>query len=336
VAARIVPAAHGNDGGGSLRIPASCCGLFAVKPSRGRVTLGPHHGQLLSGLAVEGGVTRSVRDSAALLDAIAGSAPGDPCAAPPRSRPFLDEVGAPPGALRIAVTRRPLFARGMHPECVAAVEAAARLLAELGHEVEEAHPDLSAEPLLRAYLVALSAQTALDVAQGARALGRRPRAGELEPETAALVAAGHRLGAWELASAEAEMHRAVRALAAFHEKYDLLVTATMAQPPQRIGALAPRAHERLGLRAVTWLRSRALLDALFDAIATRSFDATGNTKLFNQTGQPAMSLPLHMTADGLPVGVQVAARFADEATLFRLAAQVEAARPWAERRPPGI
>jgi len=334
VAARIVPAAHGNDGGGSLRIPASCCGLFALKASRGRVSLGPVHGPLLSGLVVEGVLSRSVRDSATLLDVLSGPSPGDPYAAPAPVRPFLSEVGAPLAPLRVAVTRRSLFARSTHPECAAAVEKAARLLTDLGHDVEEAHPDVAVEPLLRAYLVALAAQVGADLARAAAALGRRPRARELEPETAVLAAAGRRLSASELVTAEAEMHRAARAMAAFHATHDLLVTPTLAQPPLRVGALALRPPERLALRVAARFPARWLIDALFEAVAARSFDATGNTMLFNQTGQPAMSVPLHVSADGLPVGVQVVARFGEEATLFRLAAQLEAAAPWAGRIPP--
>ncbi len=336
VAARIVPAAHGNDGGGSLRIPASCCGVFALKSSRGRVSLGPAFGSIMSGLVVEGAISRTVRDSAALLDVLAGPAPGDPHAAPPPARPFLQEVGAPPGRLRIAVTRLPLFARATHPECAEAVERAARLLAELGHDVVEAHPDIAREPLMRAYLVALAAQVAADLQLAATHLGRPPRAHELEPETALLAAAGRSLSACELVRAEAEMHRAARALGAFHQGHDLLVTPTMAQPPLRIGAVRLQGVERLAVRAIARLPVRKVLEAAFDALAARSFDATGNTMLFNQTGQPAMSVPLHFTSSGLPVGVQVVARFGEEATLLRLAAQLEAARPWAGRAPAGL
>jgi amidase len=236
----------------------------------------------------------------------------------------------------VAVTRRSLFARSTHPECAAAVERTARLLSDLGHHVQEAHPDVAVEPLTRAYLVALSAQVAADLARAAAALGRKPRARELEPETALLAAAGRRLSASELVAAEAEMHRASRSMAAFHASHDVLVTPTLAQPPLPIGALALRPVERLGLRTVARFPARVLLDALFDAIAPRSFDATGNTMLFNQTGQPAMSVPLHLSAAGLPIGVQIVARFGEEATLFRLAAQLEAAQPWAGRVPPTI
>jgi amidase len=334
VAARIVPAAHGNDGGGSLRIPASCCGAFALKASRGRVSWGPLHGPLLSGMATQGVLTRSVRDSAALLDVLAGACPGDPYAAPPPARPFLSEVGAPPGRLRVAVTRRSLFARATHRDCAEAVERAALLLTELGHDVQEAHPDIAREPLIRAHLVAVAAQVAADLHRAAALVGRGPRASELEPETATLAAAGRTLSAGALVCAEAEMHRAARAMAAFHASYDVLVTPTLAQPPQRIGALALGPAERAALRAAAALPVQRVFDALFDAFAPRTFDVTGNTMLFNQTGQPAMSVPLHVSAEGLPVGVQVAARFGEEATLLRLAAQLEEARPWAGRLPP--
>ncbi|MFY3742300.1 amidase [Anaeromyxobacter sp. Red801] len=333
VAARIVPAAHGNDGGGSLRIPASVCGLFALKATRGRVTLAPAFGEALGGFAVEGVLTRSVRDSAALLDAIDGPAPGDPYAAPPKARPFLAEVGAPPGRLRIAFTREGLFARSTDPDCAAAVDAAARLLADLGHELVEARPEFPRDALARAYLVTLAAQTAADVELAARHVGRRPRGGDLEPETAALAAGGRALSAQDLVLARVELERASRGVAAFFEQHDALLTPTLARPPVRVGALAARSHERLALRFVARLGSRRLLERLFDELGSRSFDATGNTMLFNQTGQPAMSLPLHFSRDGLPIGVQVVGRFGDEAALFRLAAQVEDAAPWGDRAP---
>jgi amidase len=335
VAARIVPAAHGNDGGGSLRIPASACGVFALKATRGRVSFGPVIGEAWSGLSTEGALTRSVRDSAALLDLVAGGAPGDPYAAPQPARPFLEEVGTPPGRLRVAFTTEPMFGRSTSAECRAAVHEAARLLADLGHEVVEARPTFSREALVHAFLVVLSASVAADVAAAARATGRRPGPDNLEPETWALAAGGEALTALDLTLAQQEAQRAARGIAAFFATHDVLVTATMAQPPLPLAALASNPLERLGLRAVARLRSRALLDRLFVEIGARTFEATGNTMIWNQTGQPAMSVPLHVTARGLPVGVQLTARFGDEATLFRLAAQLEAARPWSERTPPG-
>lgn len=335
VAARIVPAAHGNDGGGSIRIPASASGLFGLKATRGRVSLAPAFGEVMAGYVSEGVLTRSVRDAAAFLDLLAGPVAGDPYAAPPPARPFSEEVGAPPGRLRIAFTTASLFGtRPVDPECAAAVDGAARLLAELGHEVVEARPAFPRDALVRAYLVALSAQVAADVEFAAAALGRKPGARTLEPETWVLAAAGRLLSAAELAESAAEVQRASRGIAGFFEAHDVLVTPTMSKPPQRIGALASRRWERIALRAFARAPTRRALEYLFAQIPARSFDATGNTMLFNQTGQPAASVPLHWTAGGLPVGVQLAGRFGDEATLLRLASQLERARPWADRLPP--
>lgn len=337
VAARIVPAAHGNDGGGSLRIPASACGIFGVKPTRGRISLAPALGEYFAGLAVEGVVTRSVRDAAALLDVLAGPAPGDPYVAPAPERPFSAEVGAPPGRLRVAVTTESFFGKTTAPECRDATLEAARLLASLGHEVVEARPALPREPLVRAYLVALAGAVAADVEQGARATGRRPGPDLLEPETWALAAAGATmLSAQELVLAEREMQRAARTVGAFFGAHDVLLTPTLAQPPLPLGEFAAKnAAERLGLRVVARLRSRRLLDRFFEEVGGRGFEATGYTMPFNQAGVPAVSVPLAWSG-GLPIGVQLVARYGDEATLFRLAAQLEQARPWADRRPPGL
>ncbi|HEX9308787.1 MAG TPA: amidase [Anaeromyxobacter sp.] len=336
IAGRIVPAAHGNDGGGSLRIPASACGIFGLKPTRGRVSVAPRFGEVFSGLAIDGALSRSVRDSAAILDVLAGPVPGDPYAAPPPARPFSAEVGAPPGRLRIAVTHESFFGKTTAPECREAVLDAARLLASLGHEVVEARPPFSRDALVHAYIVALAATTAADVELAARATGRRPGPGLLEPETWALVAGGEVLSAKDLVLAEYEMQRAARAIAGFFEAHDVLLTPTLAHPPLPLGAVAATPLERLALRVLARVRSRALLEKFFAEVSGRSFEATGYTMPFNQTGQPAMSVPLHWTADGTPIGVQAVARFGDEATLFRLAAQLEQARPWADRMPPGI
>jgi amidase len=333
VAARIVPAAHGNDAGGSLRIPASACGIFGLKPTRGRVSLAPRYGENQSGLTVEGVMTRSVRDAAALLDVLAGTAPGDPYGAPAPARPFFSEVGAPPGRLRVAVTTEPFFSRTTAPECRDATLEAARLLASLGHEVVEARPPLARDALVHAYVVALAAAVSAEVEAAARATGRKPGPENLEPETWALAAGGATLPARDLVLAEQEMQRWSRDLAAFFQDHDVLVTPTMAKPPLPIGALAAGALERLGLRAVARLRSRRLLERLFDEIGGRAFEATGYTMAFNQAGVPAVSVPLAWSG-GLPIGVQLVARAGDEATLFRLSAQLEQARPWAGRLPP--
>jgi amidase len=334
VAARIVPAAHGNDGGGSLRIPASACGVFALKPTRGRVTLAPELGEEWSGLVSTGVLTRSVRDSAALLDAIAGPAPGDPHFAPPPSRPYLEETRTPPGRLRVAFSAEPLYGRTTHPECRAAVEDAARLLESLGHEVVEARPEFPRDALVHAYLVAVAASTAADVELAARATGRLPGPHNLELETWALASGGRILDAVDVALARQDVERAARGIGAFFERHDVFVTPTTAHPALPIGANALRPLERIAIRAISRLGSRALLERLLGEISSRIFEVTANTMLFNQTGQPAMSVPLHWTREGLPVGVQIAGRFGDETTLFRLAAQLEAARPWADKAPP--
>lgn len=336
VAARIVPAAHGNDGGGSIRIPASHCALFGMKPTRGRVSLAPDAGEAWMGFASEGVLTRSVRDTALLLDVLAGPVAGDPYAAPPQARPFSEEVGAAPGRLRVAFTDRSLFGHGTDPECRAAVRGAARLLADLGHEVEEACPVIRRDEMVLAYLQVVAASVASSVDLAARRTGRRPGFGTLEAETQALAAAGRAFSAGELVGAVASIQAMGRDMAAFFGAHDVLLTPTVASPPSRVGSLQATRWERLALRFAAGLRARPLMDRLLAQVGDRSFDATGFTMPFNQTGQPAMSVPFHFTPDGLPIGVQVVGRFGDEATLFRLASQLEAARPWGARLPPGV
>ncbi|MCA0239852.1 MAG: amidase [Proteobacteria bacterium] len=312
VAAGLVPAAHATDGGGSIRIPASACGLFGLKPTRARITAGPEGGEGLSGLAVQHVVSRSVRDSAALLDATAGPLPGDPYTAPPPRRPWLAEVGADPGRLRIAFARRAPGGVPLHPHCVAAVDDAAALCRSLGHEVEEASPDFDAEALARAFRQAFAANTDANIRRATG--GARPRPDQVEPLSAALAEEGRRLSAADLVAALHAMHRQGRRLAAFFERYDAWLTPTLAQPPLPIGHFDIRSSD---------------VDAWFDRLlAFLPF-----TYPFNASGQPAASLPLFWSPDGLPIGVQFAARAGDEALLFRLAGQLERARPWFGRRP---
>lgn len=335
VAARIVPAAHANDGGGSIRIPASHGGLVGLKPTRGRVSLAPDLGESWLGLVAEGVVTRTVRDTAALLDVLAGHAPGDPFELAPPTRPYLEEVGAPPGRLRVAFTSGSFFGHATSPEARAAVEDAARLLAALGHEVEEARPPFDRERMVLAYLHVVAASVASEVDELARRTGRRPSWRTLEPETMGLAAAGRTLSASELIDDLEAMRVMARGVAAFMGRHDLLLTPTVAQPPVEVGSLRPRPAERAALRVACATGLRAVLDQLFKQVGDRSFDATGFTMPFNQTGQPAVSVPLHWTAEGLPLGVQLVARFGEEATLLRVASQLEAARPWAARAPAG-
>ncbi len=314
VAAGLVPMAHANDGGGSIRIPASCCGLFGLKPTRARNPLGPHYGDLFSGLVVEHAVTRSVRDSAALLDATSGPEAGDPYWAPPAARPFLDEVGADPGRLRIAFTTRAASGAPIHADCVRAVEEAARLCASLGHEVIEGAPEVDGEVFERAFITLWSSGCAWTIDDWARRIGRPARPEEFEPLTWMLAESGRANSGAAYLLALQDLQRLARGVARFFERHHCWLTPTVAEPPLPLGSFDATPDDPLhGLR-----RSAAFVPF---------------TPIANVTGQPAMSVPLSWNAGGLPVGVHFVGRFGDEATLFRLAAQLEAARPWAHRRP---
>ena len=338
VAARLVPVASGGDGGGSIRIPASCCGLFGLKPSRGMTPTGPEFGELWHGFVVEHVLSRSVRDSAALLDATAGADPGAPYAAPARARAFLDEVRTDPGVLRIAFTRQALFGGRIDGDCIAGLEATAHLLESLGHRVEEATPPVDGEACALAFLTVIATELRSEIELIAQLAGRRPRAGDFEPATYSLSLLGRATGAVEYANAVRTLQQAARRMAPFFEQHDLLLTPTLATPPARIGSLQPTAAETRAMRAVNAVNGGALLKALGVArqLAAKTFEYIPNTALFNATGQPAMSVPLHWNAAGLPIGMQFVARLGDEATLLRLAGQLELARPWFERVPPGF
>lgn len=315
VAAGIVPFAHANDGGGSIRIPAACCGLFGLKPTRGRNPLGPHFGDIYSGLVVEHAVTRSVRDSATLLDATAGYDVGDPYIAPVPVRSFAEEVVLPPGKLRIAFSTQAHTGVPVHPDCVAAVEATAQLCAELGHEVTEAAPQLHAEMLSKAFFTIWAAGCAWTIDSYAFAVGRPPADEEIEPLTRVMIALGRKRSAPEYLLAVQTLQIFARRIAQFMQSYDLFLTPVLAEPPVPLGTFDPTPDDAM-------------------AGMKRSGAFAPFTALQNMTGQPAMSVPLHWNAAGLPIGVQFAARYGDEATLFRLAAQLEAARPWADKHPP--
>ena len=333
VAARAVPLGHGGDGGGSLRIPASHCGLVGFKTTRGRVTLAPDFGESWGGYVSWGCLTRSVRDAAALVDVMAGPAEGDPYAVPPLERPLAAEVGAPPGKLRVAFTAGSLFGKETHPEARAAVESAARLLAGLGHEVEEARPDFDRGRQVRAYLTQTAASIASEVEEMGGWVGRKPAPRYFEPATWFLYQLGRKLSASELQTARDAAQAAGRALASFFARYDLFVTPTVAYPPVRLGQLALKPLEAAALAVLRAVPVGAAMRAILAQLGETSLEQTPNTQLFNQTGQPAISLPLHQTPEGLPVGVQFAARYAEDALLVRVASQLEAARPWKDRLP---
>jgi len=318
VAARIVPWAHANDGGGSIRIPASCCGLVGVKPSRGRVSLGPDFGEAVLGFAIEHVVTRTVRDSAAMLDAVQGAAVGDPYVIAPPARPYLEEVSTPPGKLKIAFTTTGWDGTKAAPDCVKAVEDTARLLESLGHKLTEAAPKVDYAALLAACLPAWTGWVASAV-EGARLLlGRTPTQENLEATSWACYQHGLKhVSGLDVLSSLAVFNQVSRGVGAFMQDYDVLLCPTLCAPPVDLGVY--NANDP-SLDAKGWI------DKLFHGLALF-------TGLFNTTGQPAVSLPLHQTAAGLPVGVHFAGRFGDEATLFRLAGQLEQARPWIQRTP---
>ncbi|RJP73946.1 MAG: amidase [Candidatus Abyssobacteria bacterium SURF_17] len=319
VASGMVPMAHGNDGGGSIRIPASCCGVFGLKPTRGRNPLGPNLGDVQGGFVCEHVLTRSVRDSAALLDATSGPDVGDPYCAPSPARPYIEEVGANPARLRIAFTAEPITDVPVHKDCRDAVHEAAWLCEELGHTVEEAKPTtvIDGNQAVEAFLVVYQSALASTLDGILHIFGETPNPAKFEPLTLAIYKQGQKYSASDYILAWQLLHRFSREIARFFIDYDVLLTPTIAQPPILLGAFNLSSDNPLE----EWSRLRAVMPF---------------TRICNITGQPAMSVPLFWNANDLPIGTQFIGRFGDEATLFRLAAQLEKARPWASRRPPTI
>lgn len=314
VAAGIVPMAHANDGGGSIRIPASCCGLVGLKPSRARNPLGPMLGDIMSGLIAEHVVSRSVRDTAALLDCTAGPEPGDPYMVAPPARPFADEARTAPGRLRIAFSTSAPGGVALDPECVAAIESTARLCEDLGHTVEEAAPPIDQGQIAQSFMALWSAGLAMQIDAISMMTGRPVREADFEGLTWALYQQGKQISGAQYLLALAMLQMAGRAIGQFHERYDAWLVSTLGAPPIALGTIDIEARDVM---------------AAFEPIV----NYVPFTPLQNATGQPAISLPLHWTADGLPVGVMFAAKLGDEATLLRLAGQLEQARPWKDKRP---
>ena len=323
VASGMVPAAHANDGGGSTRVPASECGLVGLKSTRSRVSLGPEYGEVWQGLVNEHVVTRSVRDTAAILDAIAGPMPGDPYFATPPTRPFLEEVGADPGVLRIGVLADfPGQATPLHPDCVAAVHATAQLLSALGHTVEESSPSaLNDEQERRRQVWAiLTSAIASHIDTLGKQTGKAVTQDDVEIHTWAMVEIGRARTATRYIEALEWLQADTRRLARWWQPedgtagFDILVTPTIAEPPPRLGEFVSTPENPLGG-------------------ARRSATLMPFTVPFNVTGQPAISLPLHWNDAGLPIGIQLVAAYGREDVLFRIAAQLEQAKPWAEQWP---
>ncbi|MCB9780884.1 MAG: amidase [Alphaproteobacteria bacterium] len=333
VAARAVPVGHGGDGGGSLRIPASACGLVGLKATRGRIPLGPDHGEGWGGYVQWGTLTRTVRDAAAMLDLMGGPMAGDPYAAPTPARPFVDEVGADPGTLRIGLVTDPLFGRVTDPVCKEAAERAGKALEALGHQVEVATLPVSTDALAHAYLVQVGVGVAAEIEEFSRLSGRRPAASWFEASTWFLRQVGLSMSGLDLQHARDAAQEAGRQMGAWHQRYDLFLGPTLGLPPVELGSLLLKPADRLGLGILRTVPLRPAIRAVLAQLAANNFDATGNTQLFNQTGAPAISLPLHWTDQGLPVGVQLAAALGREDLLLQVSAQLEQALPWRDRRP---
>ncbi|HPD56407.1 MAG TPA: amidase [Smithellaceae bacterium] len=314
VAAGIVPAAHGNDGGGSIRIPASCCGLFGLKPTRARNSLAPDVGDAMSGLVCEHVLTRSVRDSAAILDATRGYVPGDPYMAPEPVRPYAEEVKKKPGRLRIAYFAQTLDGEEIHADCAKALEDAARLCRKLGHKLTQKSPIVDRKILGRAFNVIWAANCAATIDWIAEISGRKPNHEDYEPLTWALYEQGKKFTSGDYLTAVEKIQGISRGVARFFMDFDIFMTPTLGEPPLTIGELDATPDDPLK----GWRRSAKFVPF---------------TPLCNATGQPAMSVPLCWNEQNLPIGIQFVGRYGDEATLFRLAAQLEKARPWAQRIP---
>lgn len=313
VAARILPVAHASDGGGSIRIPASASGVFGLKPSRARNPLGPDRGEGWGGFACGHVLSISVRDSAAMLDAVHGPEPSSPYVAPPPERPFAQEVGRDPGKLRVAFTDKSPYGDAIDPEIAAAVRDIAALLESLGHHVEQRAPGLPADPAVVMATI-VGANTALSVRLAEQRLGRAMTDRDFEILTLASSHNAQKQTAIDYVSAQLSAFQISHSLATFFESFDVFLSPTLCTPPLKIGELNTMSDD---LSHIAPILRRYM----------------PGTSMFNMSGQPAMSVPLAWNAAGLPLGMMFAARLGDEATLLRLAAQLEQVRPWKDRRP---
>ena len=339
VAAGVVPMAGGNDGGGSIRIPAACCGLVGLKPSRGRISVGPGQGEVWFGASSEGVLSRSVRDTALALDILSGPEPGDPVALPVPATAFMTQLRSPLRRLRIAWCADSPIGESVHDEARLAVERTVELLRGLGHTVEPARPELDGRALANSYLHIYFGQVPLAVRE---ALAQGGREADFEPLTRLLATLGRATSAEALTRELRRWNDYARALAALHARYDVYLTPTLASPPVPHGTGDPPAVQlavlgllrRSGL--LTLLKRAGLMEGVIGQMANDSLRHVPFTQLANLTGTPAISLPLHWTADGLPLGVQFNAAPGEEALLLQLAAELEAAQPWFDRLPPAF
>ncbi len=335
VASRIVPMAHGGDGGGSIRIPASCCGIFGLKPTRGR-NPGSLDFEIWQGVVCEHVLTRTVRDSAAMLDATAGTTVGALYHLAPHERPFLDEVGKPPGKLRIAYSSYPLMGNEVHADCEKGLAAAVSLCESLGHEMIEDYPKIDGFSLAKAFLTMLCAEIRADIEEGEVLLSRRATSKDYEAGTWALALMGKKIAGSDLILALRHLERVARQVGHFFTQYDMYMTPTLSTLPVKTGELQLQGFEAVAVGILGSLNAGGLLETfkMLDSAAKGVYDFIPYTPVFNVTGHPAMSVPLHWNDDDLPVGIHVVGQYGGEGAMFRLASQLEEAQPWADRVPP--
>lgn len=314
VAAGLVPCANASDGGGSIRIPASACGLFGLKPTRARTPMGPDRGEGWAGMSISHVVSRSVRDSAAMLDVTHGPADGDPYAAPAFTGSYLEEVSTAPGKLRISFTTKRPNGSQSHKDVVTAIEATAKLLADLGHHVEEAAPGIDVDEMAKHQGTIIGGNVAMTLRSRAAQLGRDLAKEEIEKFTHLVTELAKTRSAADYAAATLYIHQMGRKFAAYHERHDIHLSPTLSLPPVPLRALDTMSDD-------------------IGAYLALSAEYVPSVGIYNMTGQPSMSVPLHWNGDGLPIGAMFTGRFGDEATLFRLAGQLESAQPWAQKRP---
>lgn len=335
VAARIVPMGHGGDGGGSIRIPASCCGIFGLKPTRARTPIDPAS-EAWNGFAIEHVLSVSVRDSAAALDATEGPAPHAPYYPPHHEGTFLEATKKDPGALRIAFHTDPAMPSTPHADCIDAVTEVVRLLEDLGHEVIERPPMHEPEQLANAFFTVVAANTAADIREAEALVGRKATAKDFETATWLSAMMARNFTAEEVITAIRTLQAETRRLTERYRDFDVILTPTLGQPPVEHHALRPKGAEAAAQTLIARSGARAVLKlpGLLEKTVSEVFDFIPYTPVANFTGQPSMNVPLVWNGDGLPIGTMFTGRFGDEATLFSLAAQLEQARPWRDRKPP--
>ncbi|MDY6821050.1 MAG: amidase family protein [Deferribacterota bacterium] len=335
IAGGVTPIAHGNDGGGSIRIPSSYCGLFGLKPSRGRLPTGPDNGEIWQGAVNDHILARSVRDSALMLDSTLGEDPGAPYIIEKPEKPYIEEIKIDPGRLRIAFNTESPIGTNVNEEHKNAIFKTAKILEKLGHYVEEDKPEIDGWKLAKSYLCLYFGEVNASIKEISLIRERKVKSSEIESLTRVLYEMGRALTAGEFVISKKYWNCAARIMGKFHEKYDIYLTPTVAFPPPLIGELLPNKIEKLLFALVHRCRLGKLIKStkIIDTIAKESLERTPFTQLANLTGQPAMNVPLFLDKNGLPIGVHFMTKNGSENILFRLAAQLEKERPWFDKIP---